>query len=61
MTKSEQREATQAVTYGATLGLDYLARALSALIRAARTAKSRDAIYAIAYAHRAHLSAEFII
>jgi hypothetical protein len=38
-----------------------MARALSALHRAARTAKSRDAIYAIAYAHRAHLSDEFII
>ena len=61
MTKAEQRESAQAVAYGATLGLDYLARALSALIRSARTTKSRNELYAVAYAHRAHLSAEFII
>ena len=61
MTKAEQREIDSIKAMSPMLGLDFMARALSALHRAARTAKSRDAIYAIAYAHRAHLSAEFII
>ena len=61
MTKSEQREVDRIKAMSPMLGLDFMARALSALIRSARTTKSRDALYAIAYAHRAHLSAEFII
>lgn len=62
MTKSEQREATQAVAYGQTLGADYMARALSALIRSARTAKSRNELILIAAGYPAVTqSAEFII
>jgi hypothetical protein len=42
MTKSETREVQKTIQYyAAGLGPDYLARALSALIRAARSAKSK--------------------
>ena len=62
MTKSETREATQAVAYGQELGADYMARALSALIRSARTAKSRDELILIAAGYPAVTqSPEFII
>jgi hypothetical protein len=61
MTKSETREATQAITYGQILGADYMARALSALIRSARTTKSRDELYALALRARVISNPEFII
>ena len=61
MTKSEQREIDRIKAAGPVLGHDFMARALSTLIRSARTTKSRNEIYDIAYAYRAHLSAEFII
>ena len=61
MTKAETREATQAVAYGQALGADYMARALSALIRSARTAKSRDELYALALRARVISNPEFII
>jgi hypothetical protein len=49
MTKSEQREVSLALKYTAAgLGPDYLARALSALYRAARSAKSQNEILALA-------------
>ena len=45
MNKSEAREVQKITQYHAAgLGLDYVARALSALIRAARTSKSRAAL-----------------
>ena len=61
MTKAETREATQAIAYGQTLGTDYMARALSALIRSARTNKSRDELYALALRARVISNPEFII
>jgi hypothetical protein len=61
MTKSETRAATQAITYGQILGADYMARALSALIRSARTTKSRDELYALALRARVISNPEFII
>ena len=61
MTKSENREITLTIKYGQTLGADYMARALSALYRAARSAKSQREILALAIAHGANKSAEFII
>ena len=61
MTKLETREATRAIQYSATLGIDYLARALSALHRAARTQKSKDEILALGVAYRAVSSAEWIV
>lgn len=62
MTKSETREATKAIAYGQTLGADYMARALSALIRSARTAKSRNELITIAAGYPAVTqSPEFII
>jgi len=61
MTKAEQREATKVITYGAQLGADYMARALSAMYRAARTAKSQNEILALALAYGAVSNDEFII
>ena len=62
MTKAETREANLAITYGRTLGADYMARALSGLIRSARTAKSRNALILIAAVYPAVTqSPEFII
>ena len=61
MTQSENREITLTIKYGQTLGADYMARALSALYRAARSAKSQREILALAIAYGANKSAEFII
>jgi hypothetical protein len=61
MTKSEQREIDRIKASAHLLGFDYMARALSTLIRSARTTKSRNEIYSVAYSYRAHLSNEFII
>jgi hypothetical protein len=62
MTKAETREAAKTIQYGATLGADYMARALSGLIRSARTAKSRNALILIAAGYPAVTqSPEFII
>ena len=62
MTKSEQREMQIISKYRAAgLGADYVARALSALFRAARSAKSQREILELAIAHGANKSAEFII
>ena len=61
MTKAETREATKALTYGQTLGADYMARALSALYRSARTAKSQNEILALALRARVVSNPEFII
>ena len=52
MTKSEIRDVSLAIKYTAAgLGPDYLARALSALYRAARSAKSQNEIMAIALSY----------
>ncbi len=61
MTKSESKEVARSVQYSeAGLGKDYLARALSALIRSARTTKSQNEIMAIAVAHGVTSNPEFI-
>ena len=61
MTKSETREVTKCIAmHNAGLDLDYLARALSALYRAARTAKSQNEIMAVALAYKVVSSSEFI-
>jgi len=61
MTKAEQRETALTLKFGQTLGADYMARALSALYRAARTTKSRNEILAIAQQHNLATNPEFII
>jgi hypothetical protein len=61
MTKAETREVQKTLEHGAVLGLDYVARSLSALHRAARTTKSQREIYEAAYKVRAHLSKEWIV
>lgn len=61
MTKAEIRETTQAIAYGKTLGADYMARALSALHRSARTTKSQNEILALAEIYNVTKNDEFII
>lgn len=61
MTKSESREVALTIKYGEELGKDYMARALSALYRSARTLKSKDEIMAIALAYSVVSSDEFIV
>ena len=61
MTKSEQREVAKTIKYGQTLGADYMARAFSALYRAARTTKSQNEILSIALAYSVVSNNEFII
>ena len=60
MTKSETREIAKTIEYGQTLGIDYMARALSSLIRAARTTKSQREILTMAQLCGADKSPEFI-
>jgi hypothetical protein len=61
MTKSESKEVARSVQYSeAGLGKDYLARALSSLIRSARTTKSQNEIMAVAVAHGVTSNPEFI-
>lgn len=61
MTKSETKEVARSIQYSqAGLGADYLARALSGLIRAARTTKSQNEIMAIAVTHGVTSNPEFI-
>lgn len=61
MTKSETRELTLTLQYGRALGADYMARALSALHRAARSNKSKAEILAAAQAAGVTGNPEFII
>jgi len=61
MTKSESKEVAKSVQYSeAGLGKDYLARALSSLIRSARSSKSQNEIMAVAVAHGVTSNPEFI-
>jgi hypothetical protein len=60
MTKSETREIALTLKYGQTLGADYMARALSALYRSARTSKSQNEIMAIALAYGVVSNNEFV-
>lgn len=61
MTKSEQREVTLTIKFGQTLGTDYMARAMSALYRAARSRKSQTEIMAVALAYGVVSSDDFIV
>jgi hypothetical protein len=61
MTKAETREVTKSIAYANELGDAYLARALSALYRAARTTKSQDDIMAVALAYAVVTNPEFIV
>ena len=60
MTQSETREVALTIKFGQTLGPDYLARALSALYRAARSAKSQREILAVALANSVLSNPEFL-
>ena len=62
MNKSEIFELNKIVQYHtAGLGIDYVARALSAMIRAARTAKSKAEIHQVAVMLGANVHPEYII
>jgi hypothetical protein len=61
MTKSEQRELLTLYTYRRMGMVDTVARGLSAMIRAARTARSRDALMAQADILEVTRHPEFII
>jgi hypothetical protein len=62
MNKSEIRDVSLAIKYTAAgLGLDFCARALSALIRAARSTKSQNEIMAIALSYGVVSHNEFIV
>lgn len=61
MTQSETREVALTIKFGQTLGADYMARALSALYRSARSAKSQREILTMAALCGADKSPEFII
>jgi hypothetical protein len=59
MTQTEQNLIAGILDAAPVLGLGYLARELNALYHAARSAKSRDDIHKVAYAHGAHKSPQF--
>ena len=61
MTKSETREVQKTLQHGAILGLDYVARSLSALHRAAMSTKSKRDIAYVAATYGVHLSKEWIV
>ena len=61
MTKAEIKELAKTLAYGKHLGADYVARALSAMWRAARTTRSQNAIMAAAVAAGVTTNPEFII
>ena len=60
MTKQETKEIAKIIAYGAHLGSDFMARALSALYRSARTKKSQDAILAVGVAYGVVSNPEWI-
>ena len=60
MTKSENREIATIVKMQH-FGANYVARALSALYRSARTSKSQNEIMAIALAYGVVSNSEFIV
>ena len=49
MNQAQKREVEKFLLYGKTLGADYIARALSMLIRSARTNKHKQELLAIAH------------
>lgn len=61
MNKSEQREVSKIIAYAPHLGVDFAARALSALHRASMRAKAKAEILAAAQSIGATASAEWII
>ena len=62
MTKSETREVALIAKYHAAgLDLNYVARSLSALYRAARSTKSQNELLAVAMAYKVVSNNEFII
>jgi hypothetical protein len=61
MNKAETFELNKIVQYHAAgLGIDYVARALSSLVRAARTAKSKAALHQAAIQLGANVHPEYI-
>lgn len=61
MNKLEQREVSKIIAYMPHLGVDYAARALSALHRASMRANAKAEILAVAQSVGATASAEWLI
>lgn len=61
MNKQETKQAAQVIQYGQVLGLDYIARGLSALYRSARTKKSQEAILALGITYKVVSNKEWIV
>jgi len=61
MNKLQQREVTKTLAYGSELGIDYIARSLSALYRGAATSKQQAAILEVAKQHGATSSSEWVV
>jgi hypothetical protein len=61
MNKAEIKELAKTLAYGKHLGADYIARALSAMWRAARTTRSQEAIMAAAIEAGVTKNHEFIV
>ena len=61
LNKSQQREISKVLAYAGDLGVDFVARSLSALYRSALKRSQQDEILAVAVAYGACSSNEFII
>jgi|APGre2960657404_1045060.scaffolds.fasta_scaffold215126_1 hypothetical protein len=60
LNKSQAREIDRIISYGATLGDDYIARGLSSLYRSARKASQQNTILGLAIVYKVASHAEFI-
>jgi hypothetical protein len=60
MTKQETKELAKTLAHGSVLGKDYMARSISAMIRAARTTKTQNELMTVAVEHRLTDNREFI-
>jgi hypothetical protein len=60
MTNQETKELAKTLAHGSVLGKDYMARSISAMIRAARTTKTQNELMAIAVDHKLTDSPDFI-
>jgi hypothetical protein len=60
LNKSQQRDIAKIISYGATLGDDYIARGLSALYRSALKTSQQNTILGLAIVYKVASHAEFI-
>lgn len=60
LNKAQQRDITKIISYGATLGDDYIARGLSALYRSALKTSQQNTILGLAIVYKVASNPEFI-